>query len=149
MTKYFGSIMDFTQERNDDIMRAYRVQLAKANYIVMPEIFRLVAESPASRFWVSEERAAVEVSRMLVGKPFSRMRANKREMFEEIYHRFLLLREKHPDKSVYELVSKVVRQPAPKFYLTPRTVGEFIYRIRNGWYEKQCNRYRDIEKTID
>lgn len=148
MAKYFGSIMDFTQERNDDIMRAYRVQLAKANYIVMPEIFRLVAESPASRFWVSEERAAVEVSRMLVGKPFSRMRANKREMFEEIYRRFLLLREKHPDKSVYELVSKVVRQPAPKFYLTPRTVGEFIYRIRNGWYDKQYNRYRDI-KLID
>ncbi len=149
MAKYFGSIMDFTQERNDDIMRAYRVQLAKANYIVMPEIFRLVAESPASRFWVSEERAAVEVSRMLVGKPFSRMRANKREMFEEIYRRYLLLREKHPDKSVYELVSKVVRQPAPKFYLTPRTIGEFIYRIRNGWYDKQYNRYRDIEKTID
>ncbi len=149
MAKYFGSIMDFTQERNDDIMRAYRVQLAKANYIVMPEIFRLVAESPASRFWVSEERAAVEVSRMLVGKPFSRMRANKREMFEEIYRRYLLLREKHPDKSVYELVSKVVRQPAPKFYLTPRTVGEFIYRIRNGWYDKQYNRYRDIEKLID
>lgn len=149
MAKYFGSIMDFTQERNDDIMRAYRVQLAKANYIVMPEIFRLVAESPASRFWVSEERAAVEVSRMLVGKPFSRMRANKREMFEEIYQRYLLLREKHPDKSVYELVSKVVRQPAPKFYLTPRTVGEFIYRIRNGWYDKQYNRYRDIEKFID
>lgn len=148
MAKYFGSIMDFTQERNDDIMRAYQVQLAKANYIVMPEIFRLVAESPASRFWVSEERAAVEVSRMLVGKPFSRMRANKREMFEEIYRRFLLLREKHPDKSVYELVSKVVRQPAPKFYLTPRTVGEFIYRIRNGWYDKQYNRYRDI-KLID
>lgn len=149
MAKYFGSIMDFTQERNDDIMRAFRVQLAKANYIVMPEIFRLVAESPASRFWVSEERAAVEVSRMLVGKPFSRMRANKREMFEEIYRRFLLLREKQPDKSVYELVSKVVRQPAPKFYLTPRTVGEFIYRIRNGWYDKQYNRYRDIEKNID
>lgn len=149
MAKYFGSIMDFTQERNDDIMRAYRVQLAKANYIVMPEIFRLVAESPASRFWVSEERAAVEVSRMLVGKPFTRMRANKREMFEEIYRRYLLLREKHPDKSVYELVSKVVRQPAPKFYLTPRTIGEFIYRIRNGWYDKQYNRYRDIEKTID
>ena len=61
-----------------------------------------------------------------------RMRSNKREMFEEIYRRYLLMRKDYPDKSVYELVTKIVNQPAPKFYLTPRTVGEFIYRIKNG-----------------
>ena len=142
MAKHFGSIMDFTRQRNDDIMRAYREQLALANYIVMPEIFEKVAESPAKRFWVSEERAAVEVSRMLVGKPFSRMRANKREMFQEIFRRYLALRESCPGKSLIELVSIVVHQPAPKFYLTPRTVGEFVYRIKNGWYDKQFDRYR-------
>ena len=138
--------MDFTRQRNDDIMRAYREQLALANYIIMPEIFKKVAESPARRFWVSEERAAVEVSRMLVGKPFSRMRTNKREMFEEIFRRYLALRDLHPDKSLFELVSIVVHQPAPKFYLTPRTVGEFVYRIKNGWYDKLFDRYR---KDID
>lgn len=134
--------MDFTRERNDDLMRAYREQLALANYIIMPEIFEKVAESPAKRFWVSEERAAVEVSRMLVGKPFSRMRQNKREMFEEIFRRYIALRDLHPDKSLFVLVSDIVRQPAPKFYLTPRTVGEFIYSIKNGWYDKQFDRYR-------
>lgn len=146
MAKHFGSIMDFTRQRNDDIMRAYREQLALANYIIMPEIFKKVAESPAKRFWVSEERAAVEVSRMLVGKPFSRMRTNKREMFKEIFRRYIALRDLHPDKSLFELVSIVVNQPAPKFYLTPRTVGEFVYRIKNGWYDKQFDRYR---KDID
>lgn len=146
MAKHFGSIMDFTSQRNDDLMRAYREQLALANYIIMPEIFEKVAESPARRFWVSEERGAVEVARMLVGKPFSPMRQNKREMFEEIFRRYLALRDLHPDKSLFELVSKVVHQPAPKFYLTPRTVGEFIYRIKNGWYDKQFDRYRqDID----
>ena len=138
--------MDFTRQRNRDILRAYRQQLAKASYIVMPEIFQRVADSPASRFWVSEERAAVVVSRMLVGKPFSRMRRNKREMFEEIFRRFLVLREQYPDKSVYELTSIVVNQPAPKFYLTARTVGEFIYRIKNGWYDRQFDRYRQSDK---
>ena len=128
--------MDFTSQRNDDLMRAYREQLALANYIIMPEIFEKVAESPARRFWVSEERAAVVVARMLVGKPFSGMRQNK----------FLAPRDLHPDKSLFELVSRVVHQPAPKFYLTPRTVGEFIYHIKNGWYDKQFDRYRqDID----
>lgn len=134
--------MDFTRQRNHDIMRAYREQLALAHYIVMPEIFEKVAQSSAKRFWVSEERAAVEVSRMLAGKPFSRMRTNKREMFKEIFRRYIALRDLHPDKSLSELVSIVVHQPAPKFYLTARTVGEFVYRIKNGWYDKQFDRYR-------
>lgn len=142
MAKHFGSIMDFTRQRNDDLMHAYRRQLTLAGCIIMPEIFEKVAQSPARRFWVSEERAAVEVARMLAGRPFSRMRPNKREMFEEIFRRYLALRNLHPGKSLFELVSKVVHQPAPKFYLTPRTVGEFIYRIKNGWYDRQPERHR-------
>ena len=134
--KYFGSILDFTKERNDDLMRVFRQKIIEANFIIMPEIFQLVADSPASRFWVSEQRAAIVISRMLSGKPMPRMRENKREMFEEIYRRFLILREQCPEKSLFELTATIVNQPAPKFYLTPRTVGEFIYRIKNGWYDK-------------
>ena len=145
--KYFGSILDFTRERNADLMRVYRDRLAEASIIVMPVIFQLVADSPASRFWVSEERAAIVISAMAAGKPMPRMRSNKREMFEEIYRRYLLMRKDYPDKSVYELVTKIVNQPAPKFYLTPRTVGEFIYRIKNGWYDNQYDRYRDCRTT--
>lgn len=145
--KYFGSILDFTKERNADLMRVYRARLAEASIIVMPVIFELVAESPASRFWVSEERAAIVISAMAAGKPMPRMRSNKREMFTEIYRRYLVMREDYPDKSVYELVTKIVNQPAPKFYLTPRTVGEFIYRIKNGWYDNQYDRYKDCRNT--
>ena len=134
--KYFGSILDFTKERNDDLMRVFRQKIIEADFIIMPQIFQLVADSPASRFWVSEQRAAIVVSRMLSGKPLSRMRENKREMFEEIFRRFLILRREHPQKSLFELTSIVVNQPAPKFYLTARTAGELIYRIKNGWYDK-------------
>lgn len=141
--KYFGSILEFTRERNEDLMRVYREKLSEASIIVMPVIFELVAQSPSSRFWVSEERAAIVISAMAAGKPIPRMRKNKREMFEEIFRRFVVMHEQQPDKSVYELVALIVNQPAPKFYLTARTVGEFIYRIKNGWYENQYNRYRN------
>ncbi len=141
--KYFGSILEFTRERNEDLMRVYREKLSEASIIVMPVIFELVAQSPSSRFWVSEERAAIVISAMAAGKPMPRMRKNKREMFEEIFRRFVVMHEQQPDKSVYELVALIVNQPAPKFYLTARTVGEFIYRIKNGWYENQYNRYRN------
>ena len=136
--------MDFTAKRNEDIMRVYRKHLKEARFIFMPDIFESVANSPASRFWVSAERAAIVINAMLAGRPLAPMRPNKREMFEEIFRRFCIERESNPSASVYELATKIVNQPAPKFYLTPRTVGEFIYRIKNGWYEKRYDRYRKL-----
>ena len=145
--KYYGSILDFTQERNQELMRVYQEELSKAGYIVMPKIFEQVANSPCSRFWVSEERAAIVISTLLAGKVIPNMRKNKREMFDEIFRRFLIARGQYPEKSIYALAIMVVNQPAPKFYMTPRTVGELIYRIKNGWYDKQFNRYKDYSQV--
>lgn len=145
--KYYGSILDFTQERNQELMRVYQEELSKAGYIVMPKIFEQVANSPCSRFWVSEERAAIVISTLLAGKVVPNMRKNKREMFDEIFRRFLIVREQYPEKSIYALAIMVVNQPAPKFYMTPRTVGELIYRIKNGWYDKQFNRYKNYSQV--
>ena len=145
--KYYGSILDFTQERTQELMRVYQEELSKAGYIVMPKIFEQVANSPCSRFWVSEERAAIVISTLLAGKVIPNMRKNKREMFDEIFRRFLIARGQYPEKSIYALAIMVVNQPAPKFYMTPRTVGELIYRIKNGWYEKRFNRYKNYSQV--
>lgn len=146
MVKHYGCILDFTKERNQELLRVYQEKLSEVGYIIMPQIFEQVANSPCSRFWVSEERAAIVISSLLAGKPLLNMRKNKREMFEEIFRRFLAVREKHPEKSIYALAIMVVNQPAPRFYMTPRTVGELIYRIKNGWYDKQFNRYKDCSQ---
>lgn len=142
--KTFGSILDFTNARNADLIRAYREQLAKSKFVVATELFARVANSPSVRFWISEERATVVISAMLAGKQFPRMRPPKKEMFDEIFRRFILLRENKPDKSIQEIVAEVIEQPAPKFYLTPRTAGELIYRIKNGWYQR---RYAKTNRT--
>lgn len=137
--KAFGSTVDFTRQRNADLMRVFRQKLAEAAHIHMPEIFRQVAASPSSRFWVSEERAAIVIAAMQAGREVALMTANKREMFDEIYRRYLELRASHPDKSIIELARVIVHQPAPRFYFTPRSVGEFIYRIRNGYYDSPAH----------
>lgn len=125
--------MEFVEARNAELMKAYRRIVQGARVVVRTDVIRAVAESPASRFWVSEERAAFVVKAMLAGRRLPRMRTTKREMFEEIFRRFLLLRERRPGASVGTLVAEVIQQPAPRFYLTPRTVGEFIHRIKKGW----------------
>lgn len=68
--KYYGSILEFTEQRNRELMNTYKEKLMEAKVIIMPAIFKRVANSPASRFWVSEERATVVIAAMMQGKKF-------------------------------------------------------------------------------
>ena len=138
--KAFGSVVEFTRQRNADIMRVFRQKFAAARGLPLPEIYRQVAESPSSRFWVSEDRAAIVVAAMQAGRHVPLSTPGKRAMFDEIYRRYLLLRADHPDKSVIELVTVIVNQPAPSFYFTPGSIRVFINRIINGYYDSPAYR---------
>lgn len=142
--KNFGSTVEFTRQRNADIMRVFRRIFAGSRGVSLPEIYRQVADSPSSRFWVSEHRAAIVIAAMQAGRKTRLLTENKREMFDEIYRRYLLLRAEHPDKSIIELATLIVHQPAPKFYFTPGSVRVFINRIINGYYDTPSHR-RDPE----
>ena len=136
--KHHGCILEFTDERNDELMRAFREAINKRTYINITEISEEVVNMPCSRFWVSEERAMVVVAALISGKPvLDAMRPTKREMFQEIYHRVLNLKKQSPKASMFELVIKAVNSPAPKFYMTPRSVMETIYKIKKGFYKKR------------
>lgn len=82
------------------------------------------------------------VTALMKGKlVLNAMRPTKREMFQEIYSRVLVLQKEFPDKSLFEVVMKSVNSPAPKFYMTPRSAMETIYKIKKGFYEHQQRRY--------
>ncbi len=135
--KKIGSSVYFTRQRNADIMRVYRQKIAQAKIIRMDEICRQIAESPAARFWVSEERAAIVISAMESHRALPCMTPSKREMFAEIFSRYKQLRHTHPHAPLKELAAIIVNQPAPKFYYTPRTIAQFISRIRTGFYDRK------------
>ena len=136
--KYHGCILEFTDDRNDELMKAFRDTIVSHSFIDIAVVSEEVVNRPCSRFWVSEERAMVVVAALMKGKPvLDDMRPTKREMFEEIYRRFLELRKQRPRASMFELVFAVVNSPAPKFYMTPRSAMETIYKIKKGFYEKQ------------
>lgn len=138
--KPHGSDCEFKQQRNDDLMRAYHELIKSTRYIRMPEIYRKVVNMPSSRFWVSEERAAIVVAAMMRGEMPKKMRPLKREMFDEIYRRVLKLREKNPQLTILQLVSQVVEQPAPKFYFTPGTAKVYITKAKKEWYFRRTKR---------
>lgn len=132
--KHKGSKFEYEEERDKDLMRAYREQLSLCDSIILSDIFRKVVLMPSSRFWVSEERASIVVASMMKGDKLERMRPTTREMYKEIYKRVRKQKEEHADKSLSEIVFCVIRQPAPQFYLTPDSARVIVSRIKR----KKC-----------
>lgn len=140
--KHFGSYFEYEQERNADLMRAYREDLETCKVIRLPEVWRRIANMPSARFWVSEERATVVVSKMLKGECPNNMRPLKKEMYLEICRRVKLLLDCQPDMSVFQCCVQVVNSPAPKFYMTPLSIRETIYKIKRQWYNERKKKRR-------
>lgn len=103
-----------------------------------------VVNMPSSRFWVSEERAAVIVGLMRAGKRLPKMLKTKKEMFREIYRRYVKFAEKNPELTLLEAVSAVVYQPAPKFYLTPKSARVIIYYAKRKCFEQKKKQLKHL-----
>lgn len=142
--KPHGSKIEHEKERNDDLMRAYHELIEQSTFICLPKIYKEVVNRPSSRFWVSEERAAIVISQMIKGYQLQDMRPTKREMFREIYRRAMRLRKEQPNLSVFDLAFKVVRQPAPKFYMSPGYAKIIIITAKRTWYEERKRKLRHL-----
>jgi len=136
--KHPGNTSYFTQMRNQELMRAFRLVLAQKKYFDVKKDFALVVELPCSRFWVSEERATAVISAMLRGQPIlDTMRPTKREMFLEIFRRVKEKQQELPDIPLCDIVFLVVISPAPKFYMNPKHASDTVYKIKRGHFKKK------------
>lgn len=128
-----GSTSDFATQRDKELYAAFRDILCNSRGVALADMFGMAAKRPASRFWVSEERAAQVVSWMLRGasqEKIESMVAQRRAMFEEIYRRVRALMADDPSLCMTHAVNEVVASPAPEFYLSPKSARVIIYRIR-------------------
>ena len=132
-----GSIFEYEEERNDDLMRCYEAQRRQNCKRKSHVIYAATVAMPSKRFWVSEERAALVVSSLMRGDKLEKMGRMKKEMYLEIYRRVLEARKDSPGESIYNLTFDVVNSPAPKFYLTPGSAKVIINYIKRGWYRER------------
>lgn len=121
-------------------MRIYHEQLFNCKHINCPAVLKQIVNMPASRFYVSEERAGVVMSRMERGDKLSEMLPLKRAMFQELYARYKAMRELHPTWNMVRIMSQVVIQPAPCFYISPYTARLEIYKYRKAWHNAKLGR---------
>lgn len=123
--------MEFEARRGMELLKAVREEKGKQKIIVMPRVMAAAVRHPCSRFWVSEERAAVVVSQCLrfgTDRALSGMRQSKRDMFLEIFRRCSALMEQDPRLSVASAAFEAVNSPSPCFYLEPGTARSLLYK---------------------
>lgn len=139
--KHKGAVCNFTQERNADLLRAYKNAVAVRDNVSLSEIVQVLALSPSKKFWVSVTRANEAVKAIERGDSISYMNPTRRAMFQEIYRRYRIRKRKQPTLSKMKLLALVCDEPAPSFYLTPKSIVVILNRVRKE-EKKKC-----IERT--
>lgn len=123
-----GNTLEFGQERRDELLAAIRYECADSGRFDLLSACRRAVVRPASRFWVSEERAARVLASMAAGRPvLEGMEASKRRMYVEIQRRVDALRPGRENEPLVALVRDVVYEPAPEHYISAVSAMNMYY----------------------
>ena len=142
--KHKGCISDFKRERNRDLLTAYRKLIAEKPFIDARKVFAELVKMPSSRFWVSEERAAIVIAQIMNGDKLESMLPNKRRMFFELYRRAKKIMSNHPEMTLGEIANQIVVQPAPEFYLTPNSAMVILFYEKREWYKQRRKQLKHL-----
>lgn len=141
--KKVGSKFEYEQERNKNLLQVYHKLISQTKFIKTSELYHNMSIHPSERFWVSEERTAIVIAKIAKGDNLTYMKKNKREMFFELYKRVNLMRKEHPQMPFNKIVFRVIRQPAPRFYLTEESIKVIMSKIKTKWYKKKLLVYQN------
>lgn len=141
-----GCTFEFAEERNRDLYRVYREitdrQLRLYGRITGTGLMDKVVNSPASRYWVSLERARSVMSRLDRGEALPRMKGQTIRFYMSLYSRYCLYRKEHPGTPSIRILEVVTQCPAPCFTLSPRVAGTIIYRMKKKCRKETIRRLR-------
>lgn len=124
LMKHYGNRSEFADLRDAELLRAYHSSAPGENF----------ADTPSSRFWVSETRAANVMVMMDKGLEVPSKYPDKRRMYMELYHRLRVLRREKPGLPLIRAMEEIVSSPSPSFYMArataERRVADMIRRRR-------------------
>lgn len=104
-------------ERYKDLNKAYKKAWELGSYTTEEEAMAIAITLPSKRFWVSEERLMDVINAFERGKDPRVYRNPKREMYRELYRRYLAYKEEYPEQSKLDICTTLVYQEAPKQYI--------------------------------
>lgn len=118
-----------------DLMRVYReVVENQPQGTTQTEVYKLVVQQPAQRFYVDPRRAHQRINMMMRGdmSAIDGMSPLKQQMYRDLYDVVLRLYQKKAfwRKKPYCVVKEAVLEPAPRFYIDWKRM-EQIWREKN------------------
>lgn len=126
--------LDFKEDRDNDFLESYVSVIKRYNgeapYQKRDTLLSETILSPAKRFYVSEEQALRIVSRMLRGHVVTFKNSLKKLMYEEILNR-VKKELRNGEKSLTLIISKVINQEAPRFYIDLKSARILYYKLLN------------------
>lgn len=136
-----GNYCDYTLSKDAELVSRFKQLLSEVRIVDLDDIFRRVAESPVSRFFISEIRAYELVTRRINKGAWPLANPLRREMMDEILKRAERILENGEESTLRTAVYRAVNTPAPKTYLTPRTCRTLIY----GAMSARCRAARALQ----
>jgi phosphotransacetylase len=144
--KHKGNHYEYSDERDRDLLKVFNEKFTSSEmntYVI--DIMKEVVCSPSSRFWVSEDRAAIVISNMMRDRScLDGMIESKKRMYEEILKRTLDVIDNNPGIALINAVRMVVAEKAPEFYITPESAIIIIHRIKKRCYEERKRKLRHL-----
>ncbi len=125
-----GARIEFNSQRDKELLQAFKKEFSECSSLPLEQIYFRAPQNKASRFWVSERRAATVVAKIMRGESIANMNPKKQEMFMEIYRRVALILHAEPQSTIIDATFRVVNSEAPEFYLTPKSARVIIYKSR-------------------
>lgn len=116
------------------LWKAYKNALSQRG-VTHSEAIRIAIDSPAPRFWISTEKASLQIFRKECGKEFTYCEGTKnRRIMDIVYDKYLKLRQQpmHRDETRYHTVCWAVISQAPSFFISYRRARLIIETINHG-----------------
>lgn len=130
-----GAKCQLLEHRNRELgERAVRMAVERG--VALNEVLEEAAASPASRFWVEEDRALRLVAEHRRGKV--QKRKCRQEMTAELARRTEALLKSRPDMELPDAVAEAVHSPAPSFYVSGRSVKRALAARKRRYMRKEA-----------
>lgn len=131
-----------------DLMQVYRAVVDSVPMgTTQTDVYRMVVEHPAPRFYVDPRRVHCVLSPMMRGdrRMLDRMGCLKRQMYLDLYDKVMELSQRKGfwGKSLNFKLREAVLEPAPRFYISPTRMGQVWQEMTA---EARQQRYKRMTK---
>ena len=142
--RHKGSLSQISKGRDSDLYENF-CRLTKRHLDLYGRVSKALlltqlVNAPASRFWISSERAYSVISQIRKGTLKVNPKKNICRLYYALYDEFQKYKETHPIVPETRIAEIIIYNPAPCFGLEPRVAGIIIRKMSKLCQQEKIRR---------